>query len=93
MAEFGHEPTLTTLKIPASERRLLTGHRSSIYLHDRLGRAQWYRIAQSPLETWLELASGEDGETPLWIVRLHSCGNYVRGLNQYFVVRASLDLG
>src|SRR3990167_1283183 len=31
-AEIGHQPTMTTLEIPACERRLRAGQRSSSYL-------------------------------------------------------------
>ncbi len=34
------------------------------YQRRRPERTLWYRIVQSHLETWLELASGEDGESP-----------------------------
>jgi hypothetical protein len=34
------------------------------YQRRRPERTLWYRIVQTHLETWLELASGEDGEAP-----------------------------
>ena len=34
------------------------------YQRRRPERTLWYRIVQSHLETWLELAGGEDGEAP-----------------------------
>ena len=35
------------------------------YQRRRPERTLWYRIVQTHLETWLELASGEGGEAPL----------------------------
>ena len=34
------------------------------YQRRRPERTLWYRIVQTHLETWLELASGENGEAP-----------------------------
>jgi hypothetical protein len=34
------------------------------YLRRRPERTLWYRIVQTHLETWLEFASGEEGEAP-----------------------------
>jgi len=54
------------------------------YQRRRPERTLWYRIVQSHLETWLELASGEDGEAPPahveWTFRRHlECGILAHG--------------